>query len=915
MADGTLPPQYDPAQVEDEIYAYWEREGLFRADPNPARAPYTIVIPPPNVTGVLHMGHALNNTLQDVIIRFWRMRGREALWLPGTDHAGVATQGVVEKALWKEERKTRHDVGREGLLARIWQWKEKHGGTIVEQLKKLGCSCDWSRLRFTMDAGLSRAVRAVFVGLYREGLIYRGERLVNWSCPFQTALSDDELEYAEVDTFFWHIRYPIKGRPGRYVVVATTRPETMLGDTAVAVHPEDPRYRDLVGETAVVPLVEREVPIIADDYVKRDEGTGCLKVTPAHDPNDFAIAGRHGLRMINILNPDGTLNGHAGRFQGLDRLAARPKIVAELESLGLVEKIVPHRHSVAHCYRSHDLIEPYLSVQWYVKMAPLVAKAREAERSGRVRFHPARWTHTYRQWLDSTPDWCISRQVWWGHRIPVWTCAACKAEICETEDPAACPRCGGTELAQDPDVLDTWFSSQLWPFSTLGWPDATADLDYFYPTNLLVTDRGIIALWVARMIMAGEHFLGREPFSDVYIHATILDRRGARMSKSAGNGIDPIVMIRGGTNMDGTVFDKGFGADAVRFMLTAMTTEGQDMRIWPERFETGRNFANKIWNAARFCLMHLEGGVEALAPELNEADLDFADRWILSRLRGAIERATACAEDFRYCDFARTVYEFVWGEFCDWYLELLKPRLGDPAAAPAARRVLAFVLDRVLRILSPVTPFITEALWRRLGERVPCRPLFGPRGGPAEGPLIRAAWPEPETVPAFAGVEDEMALLQDAIRAMRELRSRYHGAPYNLSPRERLAMHISCRTEAVREVLTRRAALLAQDREANASPAAVAVDLPKPGAAAVAVRTGMTIYLPLAGLIDLKTERARLAKEREKLRAYADKIAGKLANPKFADKAPKEIVAAEKARLEEAETKLAEIEGQLRELR
>ncbi len=914
MADTTLPPQYDPGQVEDRIYRFWEERKLFRAEPDPARKPYTIVIPPPNVTGVLHMGHALNNTLQDLVIRFWRMRGREALWVPGTDHAGVATQGVVEKTIWKEERKTRHDVGREGLLARIWQWKEKHGNTIIEQLKKLGCSCDWSRQRFTMDEGLSRAVRAVFVALYRQGLIYRGERLVNWSCPFQTALSDDELEYEEIHTSFWYVKYPVKGSPGEFVTVATTRPETMLGDTAVAVHPEDPRHRHLIGKTVIVPLAEREIPVIADEYVKLDEGTGCLKVTPAHDPNDFAIGARHKLPMINILNPDGTLNAHAGRFQGIDRLKARPKVVAELEARGLIDKIVPHVHSVAHCYRSHDLIEPYLSVQWYVKMQPLVEKAREAERSGRVRFHPQRWTNTYHQWLDTTPDWCISRQVWWGHRIPVWTCDACKAEICELDDPKACPRCGAKSLTQDPDVLDTWFSSQLWPFSTLGWPEKTDDLAYFYPTNLLVTDRGIIALWVARMIMCGEHFLGRAPFSDVYIHATILDRHGARMSKSLGNGIDPIVMIRGGANMDGTVYEHGYGADAVRFTLTAMTTEGQDMRIWPERFETGRNFANKIWNAARFCFMHLEGGRESLAPDLREADLDFIDRWILAKLRSAIERATSCAEDFRYCDFAHNVYEFVWGEFCDWYLELAKPRLADPATAPAARRVLAFVLDRVLRMLSPVTPFITEELWRHLGERVPCRTLFGPLPEKTEGPLIRAAWPEPETVPTFAHVEDEMALLQDAIRGMREVRSRYHGAPYNLSPREKLAMHISCHTPEMCEVLTRRAALLAQDREANANLAAVAVNLPKPGVAAVAVKSGLTIYLPLEGLIDLASERARLDKEHEKLAAYTRKIVEKLANPKFKDRAPKDVVEAEEARLKEAQAKLAELDNQLREL-
>ena len=906
-----LAPQYDPTQVEDAIYRFWRDGNLFRSEPSAGRKPYTIVIPPPNVTGVLHMGHALNNTLQDVIIRFWRMRGREALWVPGTDHAGVATQGVVERALWNEERKTRHDVGREGLLERIWQWKERHGGAIITQLETLGCSCDWSRLRFTMDEGLSRAVRAVFVALYKEGLIYRGRRLVNWSCPFQTALSDDELEYKEIDTSFWYVRYPIKETPGQFVTVATTRPETMLGDTAVAVHPDDPRHAHLVGMTAIVPLVDRDVPIIADAYVKRDEGTGCLKVTPAHDPNDFEIGRRHGLDAINVLNRDGTLNEVAGAFAGMDRLAARPRVVAALKALGLIDRILPHRHSVAHCYRSHDLIEPFLSEQWFVRMEPLVAKAREAERSGRVRFHPSRWTHTYHQWLEHTPDWCISRQIWWGHRIPVWTCEACRLELCEIEDPTVCPACGATELVQDPDVLDTWFSSQLWPFSTLGWPEKTEDLAYYYPTNLLVTDRGIIALWVARMIMMGEHFLGREPFSDVYIHATILDRHGARMSKSLGNGIDPIVMIRGGANLDGTVFERGYGADAVRFTLTAMTTEGQDMRIWPERFETGRNFANKIWNAARFCLMHLEDAPRAV---ITEEDLDVTDRWILTRLHRALARATTCAEDFRYCDFASTIYEFVWGEFCDWYLELIKVRLADTARAPAARRVLGFILDRVLRMLHPVTPFITEELWRHLGEAVPTRPLFGPESAPSEGPLIRASWPEACSVPTFEGIEEEMALVMQAIRGLREVRSRYHGAPYNLSPKQRLEMHLACRGEAAAAVLARHRALLEQDREANAAIAALASGLPKPGVCAVAVKDAVTIYLPLARLIDLASERQRLDRERAKLMAYTEKVAAKLANPRFAAKAPPDVVAADAARLQEARARLTEVESQIAEL-
>jgi len=909
----TLPPQYDPKQVESRIYKFWEENKLFHSEPNPNKKPYTIVIPPPNVTGVLHMGHALNNTLQDVIIRFWRMRGREALWVPGTDHAGVATQAVVERELWEKERKTRHDLGREELLKRIWEWKEKHGNRIIEQLKKLGCSCDWARTRFTMDEGLSRAVRAVFVRLFREGLIYRGKRLVNWSCPLQTALSDDELEYKEIDTSFWYIRYPLKDEEG-YVTVATTRPETMLGDTAVAVHPDDPRYKNLIGKTAILPLLGRQLPIIADTYVKPEEGTGCLKVTPAHDPNDFEIGKRHNLPMINILNPDGTLNENAGPYKGMDRLKARPKIVEDLAAQGLIEKVVPYRHSVAHCYRSGDIIEPYLSEQWFVRMAPLVEKARAAERSGRVKFHPPRWAQTYHQWLDTTPDWCISRQIWWGHRIPVWTCKDCGELTCEMEDPTECPKCGSKALEQDPDVLDTWFSSQLWPFSTLGWPEKTPDLEYYYPTDLLVTDRGIIALWVARMIMMGEHFLGEVPFRDVYIHATILDREGRRMSKSLGNGIDPIVMIEGGTNIDGTVYERGYGADAVRFTLTAMTTEGQDMRIWPERFETGRNFANKVWNASRFCLMHLQGGPETVAADLSEKDLDFTDKWILTRLHRAIERATSCAEDFRYCDFAHTIYEFVWNEFCDWYVEFVKGRLADPEAAPAARRVLAFVLDRSLRLLHPVAPFITEELWRHLGDALPSRPLYGGLPTEREGPLIRSEWPEAETVPFFEGVEEEMAVVQETIRGIRETRARYHGAPYNLSPKKIVQVQISCRKPEILEVLKRHRELVTGDREANAEIIDMGVDLPRPRSSAVTVRDGVVIYLPLVGLIDLKKERERLEREQQKLRAYIERVKKKLDNPTFRAKAPKEIVQAEEVRLREAQSKLEEVTQHLADL-
>jgi len=905
-----LPTQYDPKQVEDRIYAWWEQNGHFGTNPNPKKKPYTIVIPPPNVTGVLHMGHALNNTLQDIVIRFMRMSGRETLWLPGTDHAGVATQAVVEKNLWSTEHKTRHDIGRKELLERIWAWKDKHGGTIIEQLKKLGCSCDWTRTRFTMDEGLSRAVRTVFVELYKQGLIYRGERLVNWSCGLQTALSNDELEYEEVDAGWWDIKYPIEGEEGRFVTVSTTRPETMLGDTGVAVHPDDQRYKDLIGKTAVLPLLDRPIPVIADDYVKMDEGTGCLKVTPAHDPNDFEIGNRHSLPRISIMQPDGSLNENAGPYSGLDRFEARKKVVQDLEAGGLLAKFEPMRHSVAHCYRTHQPVEPFLSSQWFVKMRPLVELARDAERSGRVKFHPERWGHTYHQWLDSTPDWCISRQIWWGHRIPIWTCDDCGEQICELKDPTSCPECGGSKLTQDPDVLDTWFSSQLWPFSTMGWPDDSPDVGYYYPTDLLVTDRGIIALWVARMVMMGEHFMKQEPFEHVYIHGTILDRHGERMSKSKGNGIDPLVMIGGGTGIDGNHYD-GFGADAIRFTLATMTTEGQDLRLWPERFETGRNFANKVWNAARFCMMQLEDGT-AVAEELQREDLGLEDRWILSRLARTIDRMTSEFESFRFCDAAHTIYEFTWDEFCAWYVELTKFRLRredeNPRDAAVARRVLAYVLDRVLRLLQPVGCFITEEIWRLLAERAPRRELFGKLADAAKPgeALIRAAWPE--ALPDLIDEEAEAYIEQDktVIRAIRN-----HRSSYGLSPTMQIATSFAA-NDAFAYSVANITSQIIEDMAFTTLTSAVDLELPKP--AATTVTTFGTVANPLEGIIDLDAERERLGNALRKAQATAERSRNKLANEKFTGNAPPEIVDKERRILDEAQAEIDKIEANLKDL-
>ncbi|MFH1999765.1 MAG: valine--tRNA ligase [Planctomycetota bacterium] len=906
------PTTYDPSSVEDAIYDLWIRENLFHSQPDKSKRSHTIMIPLPNVTGVLHMGHALNNTLQDLITRFRRMQGFEALWQPGMDHAGVATQAVVERDLWAKEKKTRHDLGREALLDRIWEWKNTNGGRILEQLKKLGSSCDWERSRFTMDEVISKAVRTVFVRLFNDELIYRGKRLVNWSCPLGTALSNDELEYKPIKTHFWHIKYPLKDEPGRFVVIATTRPETMLGDTAVAVHPDDERYKDLIGRTVMLPLLGRPIPVVADDYVKRDEGTGCLKVTPAHDPNDFEIGKRHDLEFLNILNPDGTLNENAGPYQGIDRLKARPRIVADLEELGLIDKKVEHSHEVAHCYRSGDIIEPYLSDQWFVKMAPFVELARKVEREGRVKFHPDRWTKTYHQWLDTTPDWCISRQIWWGHRIPVWTCESCKEVICETEDPSACTKCGSVALIQDPDVLDTWFSSQLWPFATLAWPDDNEDLDYYYPGDVLVTDRGIIALWVARMIMMGEYFLGKEPFSHVYIHGTILDKIGRRMSKSLGNGIDPIVMIQGGKDVDGREWE-GFGADAVRFTLATMTTEGQDLRIWPERFKEGQFFCNKLWNAARFCLMNIEGkelasweDEEALSP----SDFTFQDQWILSRLSNVIRSATSELDNFKFCNFAQIVRDFVWNEFCAWTMELTKFRLNnegnDPKDAALARRVIAHVLDRCLKLLHPVAPFITEEIWHRFNERVKDRSLHGNSQEPAPF-LIRAPWPNVDERFINPAIEREMAEIQEVIRGIRNIRST--GQIHNSV---RLDVHIQTDGNETTLGLEKHKGLISDIAGCNLVK--IGTDTEKPNQAATEVLQGMRVFVPLTGLIDIEGEIQRHRKRIEKLQKRIDSAEIKLSSPKFVERAPQEIIDREKQALEEVKASRDEILEQIKSL-
>ncbi len=895
-----LPKHYLPADVEPRWLERWLSEGCYHSEPDPDKKPYSIVIPPPNVTGILHMGHALNNTLQDVLIRHYRMKGREALWMPGTDHAGIATQNVVERSL-AEEGLQRDQIGREKFIERVWEWKEKYGSTIVTQLKRLGCSCDWERERFTMDPGLSRAVREVFVRLFKEGLIYRGRRLINWCVRCHTALADDEIEHEEKLSKLWHIRYPLKGSRRR-LVVATTRPETMLGDTALAVHPDDERYKDLVGSIAILPVMNREIPIIADEMVDPAFGSGAVKITPAHDPNDYEAGLRHDLEQITVIGPDGAMTEAAGKYAGLDRFRTREKLVEELESLGLMEKIEDHKNSVGQCYRCDSVVEPYLSEQWFVSMRPLADKAIAATQAGDVGFVPPRWEKVYLSWLENVRDWCISRQIWWGHRIPVWYCADCGEMTVEIEDPSACAKCGSHNITQDPDVLDTWFSSALWPFSTFGWPDSTPDLAYYYPTSVLVTARDIIYFWVARMVMMGLHFMKKAPFSEVYINGTILDENGARMSKSRENGIDPLVMIQGGKQRRfGKEFSyEGYGADAVRYTLCALTTDGQDIKLAPTRFEMGRNFINKMWNASRFVLIRL-AEVETGDAAIDKEALSFADRWILSRLNNVVAETSRQLENYRFHEYAKTLYEFAWGDFCDWYLELVKPRLsqgGSDAEVPA--RVLAWVLDQLLRLLHPVTPFFSEEVWSLLAAAVPQRGLGVPKE--AEPRLIRAAWPvaDAETWNA-PEIEQQMARAIDVIRAIRNIR-----AKFNLPPKSPLSVTVSAASQEYADSLCLLSDMIKD--QARLDGLEIGAELPKPAQAASEVMAGMQVYAPLAALMDVEVERKRIDKELAKKEQGLTGINRKLSNFEFVSKAPKEVVEREEARKAELARQIKELQ-------
>ncbi len=860
---------YEPRQVEEKIYQMWERGGYFRPSEKEGAKPFTIVMPPPNVTGQLHMGHAMDATLQDILIRFKRMQGYSALWVPGVDHAGIATQIKVEEELRKEGL-TRYDLGREKFLERVWDWKYKYGNRIVEQQKKLGASCDWERARFTMDEGCSRAVREVFVSLYEKGLIYKGNRIINWCPHCVTALSDAEVEYVDKPGHLWHIRYPLTDGSGE-VVVATTRPETMLGDTGVCVNPNDPRYTSIVGKTVLLPLVGRKIPVVADDYAEMDFGTGCVKMTPAHDPNDFEVGLRHGLEVIRVMDDYGRINAEGGPYEGLDRYEAREKIVADLEAQGYLVKVEEYSHNVGTCYRCHSDVEPIVSDQWFVKMKPLAQEAIRVVKEGQTRFVPDRFSKTYLNWMENVRDWCISRQLWWGHQIPAWTCEDCGHITVSRTDAQVCEKCGSRHIQRDPDVLDTWFSSALWPFEVLGWPEKTRDLEKYYPTDVLVTGYDIIFFWVSRMIFSGCAHTGRTPFHTVLIHGLVRDDKGRKMSKSLGNGIDPLEMI-----------DR-YGCDALRLNMIMGNSPGNDMRFYVERTEAMRNFANKLWNASRYVLMNLDEDAENRLPE----DLTIADKWVLSKLNTLISEVTENLEKYELGVAVQKVYDFLWDTYCDWYIELTKARLysDDPAQKKTALQVLVYVLDQTLRLLHPFMPFITEEIWQSL-----------PHEGPA---LITASWPVYDPALAFPTEEGHMESVMNAIRAIRNRRTEMNVPPSKKATLYVLAAHPEVFAEG--EGFIQRLAYADRVTLIDAEPE----DLDGMVCCATA---DAKLYIPLGDLVDVVKELERIAKELEKARKNLASLEGKLSNEKFVSRAPEAVVAAEREKADRAKALIAQLE-------
>ena len=870
---GELPKTYDPSAVEEKLYKFWNDSGFFHAEVDEKKKPFTIVIPPPNVTGQLHMGHAFDETLQDILIRFKRMQGYSALWMPGTDHAGIATQIKVEENLRKEEGLTRYDLGREKFLERVWDWKTKYGDRIISQLKKLGSSCDWERERFTMDEGCSKAVKEVFVNLYNKGLIYKGHRIINWCPHCATALSDAEVEYETQPGKLWHIRYPLADGSGD-LVVATTRPETFMGDTGVAVNPNDERYKHLIGKTCILPIMNREIPIFGDEYVDMEFGTGCVKVTPCHDPNDFEMGQRHNLEQILVFNEDATVNANGGKYEGMDRYECRKAVVKDLEEGGYLVKIEDHEHNVGTCYRCGTTVEPMTSAQWFVKMAPLAKPAMEVVKDGRVKFVPDRFSKTYLRWMENVHDWCISRQLWWGHRIPAYYCDDCGEMTVSKTDVCTCPKCGGSHIHQEEDVLDTWFSSALWPFSTLGWPDKTKELDYFYPTSVLVTGYDIIFFWVARMIFSGLEQMGEEPFKTVYIHGLVRDAQGRKMSKSLGNGIDPLEII------------DQYGADALRFTLVTGNSPGNDMRFSNEKVESSRNFANKIWNASRFIQMNLTID-KAELPET----LALEDKWIVSKYNDLDKAVTENIDKYELGLAVQKLYDFIWDNFCDWYIEIVKPRLqnkDDKQANENAQKVLCYVLSGTMQLLHPFMPFITETIWQAL---------------PHEGASVMVSkWPEYREDLHFAAEATQVETMMDTIRAIRTRR-----AEMNVPPSKKAQVILLTDDRAAYEAGSLFFAKLAYASEiefVDAAPANV-------DSMVSVVTKGAQVYMPMGELVDFEKERARLEKEKTKVQKDIDFVMKKLNNPGFVSKAPEAVIQQEREKAARYQELMAKLEASL----
>ena len=872
-----IPKVYDPASVEKKWYEFWEKNRYFHAEPEPGKKPFSIVIPPPNITGKLHMGHALDNTLQDILIRWHRMMGDNTLWMPGYDHAGLATQIKVEEVLKKEEGKTRFDLGREEFVKRVWAWKEEYGDRIINQLKCLGISCDWERKRFTMAEGSSRDVRETFVSLFEKGLIYKGTRITNWCVNCHTALSDIEVEHEDTPGHLWYVRYPVVGEEDTYLTIATTRPETIPGDTAVAVNPEDERYAKLIGKTLRLPILNREIPVIADSYVDTKFGTGAVKITPSHDPNDYEMGLRHNLPEIVVIGKDGIMTEEAGPFAGLERYECRKQIVARLKEEGYLVKIEEHSHAVGHCQRCHNIVEPLVSTQWFVKMQPLVKAAVDCVTDGRTQFVPERFTKNYTGWMENIHDWCISRQIWWGHRIPVWYCDDCGEMSASRTDLEKCPKCGSAHIHQDEDALDAWFGSALWPFSTMGWPDNTELLKQFYPTSVLVTGYDIIFFWVARMLIMGMEFMKEIPFEKVFIHGLVRDSQGRKMSKSLGNGIDPLEVI------------EKYGADTLRFMLITGNTPGNDMRFYWERVEGTRNFANKIWNASRFALMNMEG----YDKDAELAPYTLADKWILSRLQDTVKDVTGLLERFELGEAGRAIYDFIWSEVCDWYIEIAKPRLYNKEAAAeraTAQHVLATVLVSAMKLLHPYMPFITEEIYQCLPHE-------------AESIMI-SKWPVADESLVDPEAERGMNAIMDSIKAIRNMRAEVNANPGKKIPAIMLV------SEDLREVVAHNDSyikLLGGIDNLELRP----LNGEKPENAMAAVVTGIEVYLPLAGLIDVEKETQRLSKELAAMEKDLQRAGGKLNNAGFLAKAPEDVIAKERAKYEELSGKIEAVKKRM----